>query len=92
MQYLVQMKPVPQVRRTTSEEGQTFIARYISPSLERCKKLQDEEKILAGGPSSGSRMKTAVTPLATFQGRAESLRPRLEQGTSTAQRDLQENN
>jgi len=104
MQYLVQMKLVPQGRPTTTE-GQTFIAQYIFPTLERCKKLQDEKKILAGGPMSGTiglvlivnaesarelddlitslpvwpRMETDVTPLTTFEGRAESLRPMLEQ-------------
>ncbi len=105
MQYLVQMKLVPQGRPTTSEEGQTFITQYIFPTLDRCKRLQDEKKILAGGPMSGAiglvpvvnadsalelddlitslpvwpRMETDVTPLTTFEGRAESLRPRLEQ-------------
>src|SRR5215472_1354616 len=52
MQYLVQMKLVPQGRPTTSEEGTAFIEHYIFPTLERCKKLQDEKKILAGGPMS----------------------------------------
>lgn len=105
MQYLVQMKLVPQARPVTTEEGRAFIEQYIFPTLERCKKLQDEKEILAGGPMSGaiglvlivnaesarelddlitglpvwSRMETEVTPLTTFEGRAESLRPRLEQ-------------
>jgi muconolactone delta-isomerase len=99
------MKLVPQGRPTTSEEGQAFITQYIFLTLERCKKLQDEKRILAGGPLSGaiglvlivnaesarelddlitslpvwSRMETEVTPLTTFEGRTESLRPRLEQ-------------
>ena len=105
MQYLVQMRLVPQGRPTNSEEGRTFITQYIFPTLERCKKMQDEKKILAGGPMSGaiglvlivnaesarelddlitglpvwSRMETEVTPLTTFDGRTESLRPKLEQ-------------
>ena len=104
MQYLVQMKLVPQGRPTTPDEGTAFIEQYIFPTLELCKKLQDEKKILAGGPTSGAvglvlivnaesarelddlitslpvwpRMETAVVPLTTFEGRAESLRPRLE--------------
>jgi muconolactone delta-isomerase len=104
MQYLVQMKLVPQARPATPEEGKTFIEQYIFPTLERCKKLQDEKKILAGGPMSGGiglvlvvnadaarelddlitslpvwpRMETEVTPLTTFEERAESLRARLE--------------
>jgi muconolactone delta-isomerase len=105
MQYLVQMKLVPQGRPTTTQEGTAFIEQYIFPTLELCKKLQDKKKILAGGPMSGaigfvlivnaesalelddlitnlpvwSRMETDVTPLTTFEGRAETLRPRLEQ-------------
>ena len=54
MQYLVQMKLVPQERPATSEEGTAFIEHYIFPTLERCKKIQDEKKILAGGPMSGA--------------------------------------
>jgi hypothetical protein len=105
MQYLVQMKLVPQGRPATSEEGTAFIEHYIFPTLELCKKLQDEKKILAGGPMSGAvglvlivsaesarelddlitglpvwpRMETDVTPLTTFDGRVQTLRPRLEQ-------------
>ncbi len=104
MQYLVQMKLVPQGRPTTPEEGTAFIEQFIFPTLELCQKLQDEKKILAGGPMSGAvglalivsaesaeqlddvitglpvwpRMETQVMPLTTFEGRAESLRPRLE--------------
>jgi hypothetical protein len=44
MQYLVQMKLVPQGRPATSEEGTAFIEHYIFPTLELCKKLQDEKK------------------------------------------------
>jgi muconolactone delta-isomerase len=104
MQFLVQMKLVPQSRPTTTEEGAAFIEQFIFPTLEQCKKLLDQKKILAGGPMSGaialvfivnaesarelddlltslpvwSRMETDVTPLTTFEGRAETLRPRLE--------------
>ena len=105
MQYLVQMKLVPQGRPTTTEEGAAFIEQFIFPTLQLCKKLLDQKKILAGGPMSGvialvfivnaesarelddlltslpvwSRMETDVTPLTTFEGRAETLRPMLEQ-------------
>ena len=54
MQYLAQMKLVPQGRPTTPEEGTAFIEQYIFPTLELCRKLQDEKKILAGGPTSGA--------------------------------------
>jgi muconolactone delta-isomerase len=112
MQYLVQMKLVPQARPTNTEEGTAFIEQFIFPTLELCKKLLEQKKILAGGPMSGaialafivsaesarelddlvtslpvwSRMETDVTPLTTFDGRAETLRPRLEQLKSQAQR------
>jgi len=104
MQYLVQMKLVTPGRPTTPEEGAAFIEQYIFPTLELCKKLQDEKKILAGGAVSGTiglvlivesesarevdalitslpiwpRTETDVTPLTTFEGRAEILRPILE--------------
>lgn len=54
MQYLVQMRLVPQGRPTTSEEGIAFIEQTIFPTLERCKRLQDENRILAGGPINGA--------------------------------------
>jgi hypothetical protein len=38
------MKLVPQGRPATSEEGTAFIEHYIFPTLELCKKLQDEKK------------------------------------------------
>ena len=37
-----------------SRRGTAFIEQYIFPTLELCKKLQDEKKILAGGPTSGA--------------------------------------
>jgi len=54
MQYLVQMKLVAYGRPTTTEEGLTFIEQVIFPTLETCKKMQEEKKILTGGPISGS--------------------------------------
>ena len=114
MQYLVQMKLVPQGRPTTTEEGTAFIEQFIFPTLELCKKLQDEKKILAGGPMSGaiglalivnadsarelddlvtslpvwSRMETDLTPLTTFEGRADTLLPRLERLKAQTQRTV----
>jgi muconolactone delta-isomerase len=115
MQYLVEMKLVPQSRPTTNEEGTAFIEQYIFPTLELCKKLQDEKKILAGGPTSASiglvlivnaesarelddlitslpvwsRMETDVTPLTTFEGRVEILRPTLERLKAQTRRPSQ---
>lgn len=54
MQYLVQMKIVPDGRPKSVEEGEIFFKEFIRPTLELCKKLEDEEKILAGGPISGT--------------------------------------
>ncbi len=54
MQYLVQMKPAAYGRPTTPQEGAIFIEDYIFPSLEMCKKMQEEKGILAGGPMSGT--------------------------------------
>ena len=54
MQYLVQMKIVSEGRPKSLEEGEVFFKEFIRPTLDLCKKLQDEEKILAGGPISGT--------------------------------------
>ena len=54
MQYLVQRRIVPQGRPMSVEEGEAFFREFIRPTLELCKKLQDEEMILAGGPISGA--------------------------------------
>ena len=48
MQYLVQMKIVPEGRPKSVEEGEIFFKEFICPTLELCKKLANEEKILAG--------------------------------------------
>ena len=52
MKYLVQLKLAD--RPTTPEEGIAFIEQDILPTLELCKKLEVEKKILAGGPLSGA--------------------------------------
>jgi muconolactone delta-isomerase len=106
------MKLVASGRPTTPEEGAAFIEQFIFPTLELCKKLQDEKKILAGGPVSGTiglvlivegesarevdalitslpiwpRTETDVTPLTTFEARAEILQPRLERLKAQARR------
>ena len=54
MQYLVQMKIVPQGRPMSVEDDAVFFEEFIHPTLELCKKLEDEKKILAGGPISGT--------------------------------------
>lgn len=105
MQYLVQLRLSSSARPMTQEDGIAFIEQFIFPTLELCKKLQEEKKIVAGGPMSGAvalvlivnaesarelddlitslpvwpRMETEVTPLTSFDGRALTLRPRVEQ-------------
>ncbi len=54
MQYLVQLRLSGSARPTSEKDGITFIEKFIFPSLEQCKKLQEEKKILAGGPVSGA--------------------------------------
>jgi muconolactone delta-isomerase len=54
MQYLVQLRLKSSTSPKTREEGIAFIEQYIYPTLELGKKLQEERKILAGGPISGT--------------------------------------
>ena len=54
MQYLVQMKLVAHGRPTTAEEEISFIEQIIFPTVEMCRKMRDEKKVLAGGPISGT--------------------------------------
>ncbi len=54
MQYLVQMKLAAHSRPNSPQEGASFIEGYIFPSLEMCKKLEEEKKIVAGGPIIGT--------------------------------------
>ncbi len=52
MNYLVQLRLAD--RPTTPTEGIAFIEQDILPTLELCKKLEAEKKIVAGGPLSGA--------------------------------------
>ena len=54
MQYLVEMRLAAHSRPNTPQEGATFIEGYVFPTLEMCKKLEEEKKILAGGLMSGT--------------------------------------
>ena len=54
MQYLVQLRLASSGRPMNPNEGVAFIEDLIFPTLEQCEKLQKENKILAGGPMSGS--------------------------------------
>lgn len=52
MNYLVQLKLAS--RPANPQEGAVFIEQFILPTLELCKKLEAEKKIVAGGPLSGA--------------------------------------
>lgn len=52
MNYLVQLKLAN--RPANPQEGVVFIEQFILPTLELCKKLEAEKKIVAGGPLSGA--------------------------------------
>ena len=60
MQYLVQLKLSSSARPMTPEEGIAFIEQFIFPTLELCKKLREEKKIVAGGPVSGAVALTLI--------------------------------
>ncbi len=53
MQYLVEMK-LADSGRMGPQDGLSFIEQFVLPTLELCKKLLEEKKILAGGPVSGA--------------------------------------
>src|SRR5262245_44972100 len=54
MEYLVDMRLADSARSTTVADGLAFIEQYILPTLELGEKLAAENRILAGGPLSGS--------------------------------------
>ncbi len=54
MQYLVNMKLADSGRPASSQAGIAFIEQLILPTLEMCRKLESEKKILAGGPVLGA--------------------------------------
>ena len=54
MHYLVQMTLAPHARASTAAEGAALIEQFILPTLDLCRKLHDEKKILAGSPMSGT--------------------------------------
>ena len=52
MNYLVELKLAN--RPASPQEGIVFIEQFILPTLELCKQLEAEKKIVAGGPLSGA--------------------------------------
>ena len=67
MRYLVQMKLANTGRPTRAQEGISFIEQLVLPSLAACKTLEDQKKILAGGPVSGTIALAMVLQAETIQ-------------------------
>ena len=67
MNYLVQMKLANSSRPATPQEGIAFIEQFILPTLELCKKLEAERKILAGGPMSGAVALSLIVSAGSIQ-------------------------
>jgi hypothetical protein len=67
MRYLVQMKLANNVRPTSPQEGIQFIERFVLPTLEACKRLEGEKRILAGGPVGGSIALALVVNVESIQ-------------------------
>jgi hypothetical protein len=73
MNYPVQLKLSG--RPENPQAGIVFVEQMILPTLELCKKLEAENKIIVSGPL----METTVTPLSTFDVRIQVVRVRFEQ-------------
>jgi hypothetical protein len=54
VEYLVDMRIADSGRSTTPAEGLVFIEQYVLPTLDLCRKLQSEQRIVAGGPIGGA--------------------------------------
>lgn len=54
MDYLLEMRLAHSSCPTTPEEGMSFIEQFVLPTLDLCKGLEAEKKIVAGGPVSGT--------------------------------------
>jgi len=48
------MKLADSARSASPQEGMTFIQQLVIPTLDMCRKLEDEKIILAGGPLGGA--------------------------------------
>jgi muconolactone delta-isomerase len=67
MRYLVQMKIADTARPTTPQEGVSFIEQFVLPTLAACKRLEAENKILAGGPVGGAIAIALIVAAETIQ-------------------------
>jgi hypothetical protein len=67
MDYLVEMTLADSARSRTLEEGRVLIEQYIVPTLELCRKLVQQGKIVAGGPVSATIALTLVVRVESVQ-------------------------
>ena len=65
MNYLVDLKLAE--RPATPQDGVVFIERFILPTLELCKKLEAQKKIVGGGPLSGTIALALIVSAETAQ-------------------------
>jgi muconolactone delta-isomerase len=65
MNYLVQLKLAS--RPETPQEGIVFIEQFILPTLDLCKRLESEKKIVAGGPLSGAIALSLIVSVESVQ-------------------------
>src|SRR5580658_4699460 len=65
MNYLVRLKLAS--RPDTSQEGIVFIEQFILPTLDLCKRLEAEKKIVAGGPLSGAIALSLIVSVESVQ-------------------------
>jgi hypothetical protein len=65
MNYLVQLKLAS--RPETPQEGIVFIEHFILPTLDLCKRLESEKKIVAGGPLSGAIALSLIVSVESVQ-------------------------
>ena len=66
MNYLVQMKLTD--RPSAPQEGLNFIEQMIRPTLELCKKLEAQKRIVAGGPLTAATGLSMVISAESAQG------------------------
>jgi muconolactone delta-isomerase len=65
MNDLVQLKLAS--RPDTPQEGIVFMEQFILPTLDLCKRLESEKKIVAGGPLSGAIALSLIVSVESVQ-------------------------
>lgn len=67
MDYLVEMRLADSARPSTAVEGTAFIEQFVLPTLQVCKALEAEKKIVAGGPVVGTIALAMIVRVASIQ-------------------------